>query len=103
VISNQLKDFVCNFPSLDYGERKLLIESLIERVEIGQKKRVTALLRPPFAFGSFSPELAPRVAKAKPDQAFVVRVVYSLLTYYGEGDGRVTEVKSEYSEPIYLL
>ncbi len=37
-ISSQLKDFVANFPSLDQGERKLLIESLVEQVEIGQKK-----------------------------------------------------------------
>ena len=59
-ISNQLKEIVDNFPSLDQGERKLLIESLIGQVEIGQKKRVAAVLRPPFAFGFFSPELAPR-------------------------------------------
>jgi len=58
-ISNQLKDFVANFPSLDQGERKLLTESLVEQVEIGKKKRVTAVLRPPFAFGFLSPDLAP--------------------------------------------
>ncbi len=51
---------MANFPGLDQGERKLLIESLVEQVEIGQKKRVTASLQPPFAFGFFSPELAPR-------------------------------------------
>jgi site-specific DNA recombinase len=95
-ISNQLKDFVANFPGLDQGERKLLVESLVEQVEIGQKKRVTAVLRPPFAFGFLSPELAPRGAKAKTDQAFVIRVVYSLQLYYGKGDG-VTEIGLEYS------
>jgi hypothetical protein len=59
-ISTQLKDFVSNFPILDQGERKLLVESLVDQVEIGQKKRVAASLRPPFAFGLLSPELAPR-------------------------------------------
>ncbi|HET6487944.1 MAG TPA: hypothetical protein VFH83_16070, partial [Spirochaetia bacterium] len=59
-ISTQLKDFVANFPGLDQGERKLLVESLVEGVEIGRNKRVAASLRPPFAFGFFSPDLAPR-------------------------------------------
>jgi hypothetical protein len=38
----------------------------VEQVKIGQKKRVTASLRPPFAFGSFSPELAHGEKKPKP-------------------------------------
>ena len=59
-ISNQLKDFVANFPGLDQGERKLLVESLVEEVEIGKSKGVAASLRPPFAFGFLSPDLAPR-------------------------------------------
>ena len=46
-------------PALDQEERKLLIESLVEKVEIGKNKRVTASLQPPFAFGFLSPELAP--------------------------------------------
>ena len=57
VIADQLKDFVCNFPQLQAGERKLLINSLIERVKIGKNKRVTATLRPPFASGVLSPSL----------------------------------------------
>ena len=95
-ISNQLKDFVANFPSLDQGERNLLIESLIEQVEIGQNKRVTASLRPPFAFGFVSPDLAPRVGKAKTDQAFVIRVVYKLSAYCAEGYRKSNEPKTEY-------
>ena len=59
-ISGQLKDFVANFPGLDQGERKLLVESLVEAVEIGQNKRVAATLQPPSALGSLTPELAPR-------------------------------------------
>ena len=86
-ISNQLKDFVCNFPSLDQGERKLLIESLVEGVEIGQKKRVTASLRPPFAFGFMSPELAPRGGIPQTGRPFVIRIAYSLMPYYGGTNG----------------
>ena len=41
-ISHQLKDFVANFPGLDQGERKLLVESLVEGVEIGKNKRAAA-------------------------------------------------------------
>ena len=60
-ITSQLKEFVRNFPQLQAGERKLLVDALIERVEIGQNKRVVASLRPPLAsFGYFSPSLAPR-------------------------------------------
>jgi hypothetical protein len=39
----------------------MLVDSLIRSVHIGQNKRVTATLRPPFAsFGYLSPSLAPR-------------------------------------------
>ena len=80
------------------------MDSLIERVEIGQNKRVTASLQPPLSsFGFLSPSLAPRGGKAKTLQAFVVRIVYSLSAYYGDSDGRVAEVKSEYSERMYVL
>jgi hypothetical protein len=56
----QLKNFVRNFPHLQAGERKMLIDSLIERVKIGQNKRVILTMRSPFAFGYLSPILAPR-------------------------------------------
>ena len=60
-IASQLKEFVQHFPLLRAGERKLLVDALIERVEIGQNNRVTAALRPPLAsFGFFSLSLAPR-------------------------------------------
>ena len=44
-IADQLKEFVQNFPQLQAGERKLLIDSLIKLVEIGQNKRVILTLR----------------------------------------------------------
>ena len=59
-IFHQLEDFVANFPDLDQGGRKLLVESLVEGVEIGKNKRVAASLRPPFGLGFISPDLAPR-------------------------------------------
>ncbi len=59
-IASQLKEFVQSFPQLQPGERKLLVDALIERVEIGPNKRVVAALRPPSCFGYFSPSLAPR-------------------------------------------
>jgi hypothetical protein len=55
-----------------HGERKHLIDFLFEQVEIGQKKRVAASLRPPFAFGFFSPELAPRANR--PNPWFIINV-----------------------------
>jgi hypothetical protein len=93
---SQLKEFVANFPGLDQGERRLLFESLIEQVEIGQKKRVTASLRPPFAFGFVSPDLAPRQRKTKTDQAFVIQVVYELSAHYPEGCGKSTESQTKH-------
>jgi hypothetical protein len=39
-IAGQLKEFVQSFPQLQTGERKLLVDALIERVEVGQNKRV---------------------------------------------------------------
>ena len=46
-------------PQAQVGERKLLVDSIIQRLEIEQNKRVTAVLRPPFAFGYLSLSLAP--------------------------------------------
>jgi len=77
--AGQLRDFVQNFPQLEAGERKLLVDVLIERVEIGQNKRVTALLRPPLAsFGYLSPSLAPR--GIEPRDRFTIFLTYSLKT-----------------------
>ena len=60
-IAGQLKEFVQNFPELQAGERKLLVDALIDRTDIGQNKRVTLIMRSPFcSFGYFSPMLAPR-------------------------------------------
>jgi hypothetical protein len=64
-IAHQLKDFVTNFPCLDQGRRKLLIESLVMGAKISKNKRGAPSLRPPFAFGFMCPDLAPRVGKAQ--------------------------------------
>ena len=60
VIAGQLTEFVRSFPQLQAGERKLLVDALIEGVEVGANKRVVAALRPPSCFGYLSPMLAPR-------------------------------------------
>ncbi len=82
-IADQLKEFVQNFPQLQAGERKLLIDSLIKLVEIGQNKRVILTLRSPFhSFGYFSPSIAPRVIE--PDGcAFVVQLSFRLEFHCG--------------------
>ena len=55
-IAGQRKEFVQNFPELQAGERKLLVDALIDRTDIGQNKRVTLIMRSPFcSFGYFSP------------------------------------------------
>jgi hypothetical protein len=53
-IAYQLKEFVQNFPQLQAGERKLLVDALIERLYIRKNKRVILFVRSPFAFGFFS-------------------------------------------------
>jgi hypothetical protein len=59
-IAGALKDFVRVFAELDLGERRLMIGALVEWVEVGKQKRVTALLRPPLSFGSLTASSAPR-------------------------------------------
>jgi hypothetical protein len=67
-IAGQLKVFIQSSPQIQAGERKLLVDALIERVEIGENKRVVALLRPPLpSFGYFSPSLA--LGESNPKQA----------------------------------
>lgn len=92
-IAGQLEEFVQNFPRLQAGERKLLVETLIERVEIG-KKRVVALLRPPLAcIGYLSPSLAPRVGKPQVPE-LRIHVRYELGAYYLPS---VAEGRAEYA------
>jgi len=71
---------VRSFPSLEDGEKKLLIDSLVEAVEIRKNKRVTAALRPPFAsFGYLSPALAPR--GIEPTRRLRIYLEYTLAGY----------------------
>jgi len=47
---------------LDFKERKLLTESLLNKVAIGKDKKVVVELQPPLqSFGFLSPSLALRV------------------------------------------
>jgi hypothetical protein len=72
-------EFVQNFPQLQAGERKLLVDALIARVEISQNKKVVATLRPPLAsFGYLSPSLAPRGIEPNADQVFLIHLRFNL-------------------------
>ena len=58
-ICDQLQEFVSTFPELSDGERKLLIDALIDSVVV-KNKEVIVTLRPPLkSFGFLSPSLAP--------------------------------------------
>ena len=47
-LCDYLKEFVKAFTDdLDFGERKLLVESLVDKVAIGKNKKVTLSLRSP--------------------------------------------------------
>ncbi len=61
-LCDYLKEFVQTFrEDLDFGEIKLLIESLVNKVAIGTKKKVTVTLQPPLqSLGFLSPSLALR-------------------------------------------
>ena len=61
-LCDYLKGFVKEFTDdLDFGERKLLIESLVNKVAIGTNKKVTVTLQPPLqSLGFLSPSLALR-------------------------------------------
>ncbi len=97
-IAAQLKDFVGIFPELDQGERKLWIDPLVEWVEVGQNKRVTACLRPPLDFGFLSPELAPRGGKPQTGRSFVIRIAYTLTPYYRGINGACAVIGSGFKE-----
>jgi site-specific DNA recombinase len=78
-ISNQFKEFVQNFPQLQAGERKLLVDALIERAEIGKNKKVVASLRPPLVcFGYLSPSLAPRGIEARAAKSLSIEFIFRL-------------------------
>ena len=60
-ISDYLKNFTVIFDDLDFGERKLIIESLIEEVKIGKGKSVSFTLTPPYtAIGVSNPLCVPK-------------------------------------------
>jgi len=50
MIAGHLNEFVQSFPQLQAGERKLLVDAFIERVEIGpNRQEVASRRRPPLA------------------------------------------------------
>ena len=59
-ICDQLKEFVSTFPELSDGERKLLIDALIDSVVVKNKEVAVALTPPLCSFGLLSTPIAPR-------------------------------------------
>ena len=59
-ICDQLSEFVRVFPTLTDGERKLLVDSLIQEVVLKHKEVVVAMTPPLASLGLLSTELAPR-------------------------------------------
>lgn len=66
-ICDYLKDFVrASTDDLDFGERKLLIESLVNKVVIDKKKKVTVALQPPLSsLGVFIPLISQKRRKTQ--------------------------------------
>jgi hypothetical protein len=97
-VGSYLRDFVSSFTDLDNGERKLLVESLVKKVEIGSNKTAAVMLQPPFGF--LSPTLALR--GEKPKMEFTICLEYSLMNYYGGTAGR-SRVFTQYSKQEYSI
>jgi hypothetical protein len=99
-IAGQLKGFVRTFPELDQGEKNLWLELLVEYVEVAENKRVAASLRPPFAFGFMSPDLALRGAKPQVPQ-LRIHIEYNLGAYYRpsgpEGSAETSEARYSFA------
>jgi hypothetical protein len=59
-VSDYLRDFCRTYANLETpGERKLLMESLVQEVVVGENKKATLTLRPPL-LGFITPSLALR-------------------------------------------
>jgi hypothetical protein len=99
-VSDYLRDFCRSYAELETpGERKLLMESLVQRVVIGPNKKAALTLRPPL-LGFITPTLARR--GEKPKIGFTICIEYSLADYY-RGLPNKTMVLSSYSATEYIL
>jgi hypothetical protein len=99
-VSDYLRDFCQSYNELETrGERKLLMESLVQEVIIGPNKKAALTLRPPL-FGFLTPSLALR--GEKPKMEFTICLEYNLMNYYGRTAGR-TKVFTRYSEREYSI
>jgi hypothetical protein len=59
-VSDYLRDFCRSYAELETsGERKLIVESLVQEVVVGPNKKAAILLRPPL-LGFITPSLALR-------------------------------------------
>jgi hypothetical protein len=97
-----LKDFCQSYNGLETrGERKLLMESLVQGVVIGENKKVTVSLQPPLhSLGFLTPTLARR--GEKPKMEFTICIEYSLMNYY-EGTAGKTRIFTQYSKQEFTI
>lgn len=100
-ISDFLKNFSVTFEGMEFGERKLLIESLIEEVVIGENKTVSFTLIPPLtpvgkqkegflpknpSLGYSSPDASQ--SESTPNIYFRIIFRYGLKEYYEKRPGK---------------
>jgi hypothetical protein len=64
-----------------------VVDSLIAEVVVKNKKVVVILTPPLSGLGFLSTPLAPRGGIPQTGQPFVIRIVYSLMPYYGGTNG----------------
>ena len=63
---------------------------------------MVAALRPPLAFGFFSPSLAPKEEKRKVSE-LIIYLAYDLAAYYGTNAHSTTRVGAGFSGREYML
>ncbi|MBA7637631.1 hypothetical protein ES703_45277 [subsurface metagenome] len=99
--SDFLKNFVKSFDELDFGERKLLIESLVQKVVIDKNKKMTVTLQPPLQSLGFNTPLLARIGE-KPKMDFSFCIQYSLNSYYRNVVGK-SRIYSGFSQGEHLI
>ena len=82
-VGDFLKDFVKSFDELDFGERKLLIESLVQNVVIGKNKKVTVTLQPPLnSLGFNTPHISATGPTPRMTKQFLLITVLTNISVY---------------------
>jgi hypothetical protein len=89
------------YDCLEAGKKKLYVESLKKRVEIGKSREITLTLHVPLGeFRVLIPHLSPK--RRKPKMEFTICLEYSVADYY-TGLPNKTRIFSSYSATEYFL